>query len=104
MEGAGAYAEFVGIPASQVALKHANADHVHAAAIPMSLLTARQFLFDIGHDEPNPVQPHPHVPVPLDGKTVLVNGAGGGVGHFAVQLAKWHGARVLQSRRAGTRR
>ena len=95
MEGAGAYAEFVGVPASQVALKPASADHVHAAAVPMSLLTAWQFLIDVDHDEPNPVQPHPHVPVPLDGKTVLVNGAGGGVGHFAVQLAKWHGARVI---------
>ena len=95
MEGAGAYAEFVSVPAMQLALKPAGIDHVHAAAAPMSLLTAWQFLIDVGHDEPNPVQPHAHVPVPLDGKTVLVNGAGGGVGHFAVQLAKWRGARVI---------
>ena len=95
MEGAGAYAEFVSVPAMQVALKPAGIDHVHAAAAPMSLLTAWQFLIDVGHDEPNPVQPHAHVPVPLDGKTVLVNGAGGGVGHFAIQLAKWRGARVI---------
>lgn len=95
MEGAGAYAEFVSVPATQAALKPANIDHVHAAAAPMSLLTAWQFLIDLGHDEPNPLQPNRHVPVPLDGKTVLVNGAGGGVGHLAVQLAKWRGARVI---------
>lgn len=95
MEGAGAYAEYVSVPARQVALKPAGIDHVHAAAAPMSLLTAWQFLIDVGHDEPNPVQSDPHVPVPLDGKTVLVNGAAGGVGHFAVQLAKWKGARVI---------
>lgn len=95
MAGAGAYAEFVSVPVTQVALKPASIDHVHAAAAPMSLLTAWQFLIDVGHDEPNPVQPHRHVPVPLDGETVLVDGAGGGVGHFAVQLAKWRGARVI---------
>ncbi len=95
MEGAGAYAEFVSVPATQVALKPTGIDHVHAAGAPMSLLTAWQFLIDVGHDVPNPVQPHRHVPVPLNGKTVLVNGAGGGVGHFTAQLAKWQGARVI---------
>jgi NADPH:quinone reductase-like Zn-dependent oxidoreductase len=90
-----AYAEFVSVPASQVALKPIGIDHVHAAGAPMSLLTAWQFLIELGHDEPNPLQPHRHEPVPLDGRTVLVNGAAGGVGHFAVQLAKWQGARVI---------
>ncbi|WP_225031326.1 zinc-binding dehydrogenase [Paraburkholderia sp. XV] len=61
----------------------------------MSLLTAWQFLVDLGHDEPNPLQVNRHVPVELDGKTVLVNGAAGGVGHFAVQVAKLKGARVI---------
>ncbi|WP_375382260.1 NADP-dependent oxidoreductase [uncultured Sphingomonas sp.] len=95
MDGAGAYAEFVSVPAAQLALKPPGIEHLHAAAAPMSLLTAWQFLIDVGHDEPNPVQPHRHVPVPLDGRTVLVNGAAGGVGHLAVQLAKWQGARVI---------
>lgn len=61
----------------------------------MSLLTAWQFMIDLGHDVQNAVQPQRHVPVPLAGKTVLVNGAAGGVGHFAVQIAKWKGARVI---------
>jgi NADPH:quinone reductase-like Zn-dependent oxidoreductase len=90
-----AYAEFVSVPASEVAAKPIGVDHVHAAGAPMSLLTAWQFLIDLGHDEPNPLQRHRHEPVPLDGRTVLVNGAAGGVGHFAVQLAKWQGARVI---------
>lgn len=93
--GSNAYAEFVTVPATQVALKPAGIDYVHAAGAPMSLLTAWQFLIDLGHNEPNPVNPKRHEPVPLGGKTVLVNGAAGGVGHFAVQLAKWKGARVI---------
>lgn len=90
-----AYAEYVGVPASEVALKPAGIDHVHAAGAPMSLLTAWQFMVDLGHDEPNPLQPSRHKPVPLEGKTILVNGAAGGVGHFAVQVAKSRGARVI---------
>ncbi len=93
--GSRAYAEYVSVPASEVARKPVGIDHAHAAAAPMSLLTAWQFLIDLGHDAQNPLQPHPHRPVPLAGRTVLVNGAAGGVGHLAVQLAKWRGARVL---------
>lgn len=90
-----AYAEYVSVPASEVALKPNGIDHVHAAGAPMSLLTAWQFMIELGHDEPNPLQPNRHEPVALGGKTVLVNGDAGGVGHFAVQLAKWQGARVI---------
>ncbi len=90
-----AYAEYVAAPASDLARKPARIDHVHAAGAPMSGLTAWQFLIELGHNEPNPLQPEMHRPVPLDGKTVLVNGAAGGVGHFAVQLAKWKGAHVI---------
>ncbi|MFT3719662.1 NADP-dependent oxidoreductase [Pseudorhodoferax sp.] len=93
--GSRAYAEYVSVPASEVAIKPAGIDHAHAAAAPMSLLTAWQFLIELGHDVQNPLQPDRHEPVPLEGKTVLVNGAAGGVGHFALQLAKWQGARVI---------
>lgn len=90
-----AYAEYVSAPANEVAIKPVRIDHPHAAAAPMSLLTAWQFLVDLGHDVPNPLQAHRHEPVPLEGRTVLVNGAAGGVGHFVVQLAKWKGAKVI---------
>ena len=90
-----AYAEYVAAPASDLALKPTGIDHAHAAGAPMSGLTAWQFLIELGHHEPNPLQPERHRPVPLQGKTVLVNGAAGGVGHFAVQLAKWKGAHVI---------
>lgn len=90
-----AYAQYVSVPVSELARKPASIDHVHAAAAPMSLLTAWQFMMALGHDEPNPLQPARHAPVPLKDKTVLVNGAAGGVGHFAVQIAKWQGARVI---------
>ncbi|WP_075257925.1 NADP-dependent oxidoreductase [Herbaspirillum camelliae] len=95
MKGGKAYAEYVTVPVSELAPKPSGIDHIHAAAAPMSLLTAWQFLIELGHDELNPFQSFRHAPVPLEGRTVLVNGAGGGVGHFAVQLAKWQGARVI---------
>ncbi|MFP3547346.1 NADP-dependent oxidoreductase [Rhizobium sp. SIMBA_035] len=95
MTGSSAYADYVRVPASDLAPKPSGIDHIHAAAAPMSLLTAWQFLVDLGHDAPNPFQSFRHAPVPLDGRTVLVNGAGGGVGHLAVQIAKWQGAKVI---------
>lgn len=90
-----AYAEYVAAPASDLARKPDGIDHIDAAAAPMALLTAWQFLVELGHDAPNPFQAQPHRPAPLAGKTVLVNGAAGGVGHFAVQVAQQQGARVI---------
>ncbi|MGW9018855.1 NADP-dependent oxidoreductase [Priestia megaterium] len=90
-----AYAEYVAAPASDLALKPAGIDHVHAAGAPMAGLTGWQFLIELGHNEANPFQPKSHRPLPLNGKTVLVNGAAGGVGHLAMQLAKWKGAHVI---------
>nr|BFE32463.1 NADP-dependent oxidoreductase [Actinomadura rugatobispora] len=75
------YAEYVTSPVEHLALKPETVDHVHAAGVPMAGLTAYQFLFD-------------HVRLGWD-KTVLVNGAGGGVGHFLVQLAKTRRAHVI---------
>lgn len=95
MKGSGGYAEYARVAVSELALKPDAIDHVQAAGAPMSLLTAWQFLIDPGHDMPNPFQTFRHTPVSLEGKTVLVNGAGGGVGHLAVQIAKWKGARVI---------
>jgi NADPH:quinone reductase-like Zn-dependent oxidoreductase len=90
-----AYAEYVAAPATDLAHKPAGINYVQAAAVPMAGLTAWQFLIELGHNVQNPLQPERHIPVPLNGKTVLVNGAAGGVGHFAVQVAKWKGARVI---------
>jgi len=94
MKGSGAYAEYVSVPASELAMKPSGIDHLHAAGSPMSALTVWQFLVELGHDAPNPFQSFPHAPIPLEGKRVLINGAGGGVGHLAVQVAKWKGADV----------
>jgi NADPH:quinone reductase-like Zn-dependent oxidoreductase len=89
-----AYAQYVSAPAAHLARKPDGIDHAQAAAAPMALLTAWQFLVALGHSEPNPLQAGMHHPVPLEGRRVLVNGAAGGVGHFAVQIAKLRGAHV----------
>jgi NADPH:quinone reductase-like Zn-dependent oxidoreductase len=93
-ESAG-YAEYVAAPASDFAHKPAGIDHATAAAASMALLTAWQFLVELGHEHANPFQPVLHRPVPLEGRRVLVNGAAGGVGHLALQLAKSKGAYVI---------
>ncbi|MFC8194389.1 NADP-dependent oxidoreductase [Streptomyces sp. NPDC057298] len=91
-----AYAEYVAAPASDLARKPAGIDHAHAAGAPMAGLTAWQFLHEVGHDHPSPFQEARHRPTALGtDTTVLVNGAAGGVGHLALQLAKWRGARVI---------
>ncbi|MFD9435304.1 NADP-dependent oxidoreductase [Streptomyces sp. NPDC060002] len=93
---AGAYAEYVTAQASDFALKPASIDHVQAAGLAMSGLTAWQFLIELGHHHPSPFQAAQHRPTALDSETtVLINGAAGGVGHLALQLAKWKGARVI---------
>lgn len=77
----GAFGEYVTVgEASAVALKPANIGFEQAAGVPVAAVTALQALRDAGRVQP--------------GQTVLVNGASGGVGTFAVQIAKSLGAHV----------
>ena len=85
----GAAAEYVAIAARNLAPKPATLSHQEAAAIPMAGLTAVQALFDHGRL--------------AAGQTVLILGAGGGVGTFAVQLAHAAGARVVAVARGWAR-
>lgn len=77
----GAYAKYIVVGESEVALKPKSIDHIHAAAIPLAALTAWQSLFDAAQLR--------------SGQSVLIHGAAGGVGSFAVQLAKWRKAHVI---------
>jgi NADPH:quinone reductase-like Zn-dependent oxidoreductase len=77
----GAYAEYIVVRETEVALKPKSIDHIHAAAIPLAALTAWQSLFDAAGLGA--------------GQKVLIHAAAGGVGSFAVQLAKWKGAHVI---------
>lgn len=77
----GAYAEYIVVRETEVALKPTSIDHIHAAAIPLVALTAWQSLFDAAGLSA--------------GQKVLIHAAAGGVGSFAVQLAKWKGAYVI---------
>src|SRR5215213_3787518 len=78
--GYGGFADYVAVPVEVMALKPATLSFEEAAAVPMAATTALQGL---GHHGPI----HP-------GQQVLINGATGGVGSFAVQLAKAAGAEV----------
>lgn len=76
----GSFAEYTCAPESALALKPVNTSFDEAAAIPMAAITALQGLRDEGQIRA--------------GQTVLINGASGGVGTFAVQIAKSFGAEV----------
>jgi NADPH:quinone reductase-like Zn-dependent oxidoreductase len=85
----GAAAEYVAVEARNLAPKPTSMSHVEAAAVPLAGLTASQALFDYGRL--------------LAGRSVLIHGAGGGVGVFAVQLARAAGAAVIGTGRAWAR-
>jgi len=77
----GAYAEYVASKPRNLARKPRSLDFVEAASMPTAALAAWQSLFDLADLKA--------------GQTVLIHGAAGGVGHFAVQFAKWKGAGVI---------
>ena len=77
----GSAAEFIAIRAADLAPKPQSLNFEQAAAVPLAGLTAWQALFDHAQIE--------------KGKRVLIHGAAGGVGTYAVQLANWKGAEVI---------
>lgn len=79
--GHGAAAEFVVSPARHLTRKPANINHEAASAVPLAALTAWQALVDVADVQPE--------------QRVLIHAAAGGVGHFAVQIAKAKGAYVI---------
>jgi NADPH:quinone reductase-like Zn-dependent oxidoreductase len=76
----GSFAEYASVPEGQLVVKPANLTFEQAAAVPISAFAALQALRDTGHVQP--------------GQKVVIIGASGGVGSFAVQLAKAFGAEV----------
>jgi len=77
----GAFAEYIALGEDRaLALKPVNMTFEQAAAVPIAAITALQALRDKGQLQP--------------GQTVLINGASGGVGTFAVQIARYYGAEV----------
>jgi NADPH:quinone reductase-like Zn-dependent oxidoreductase len=78
--GRGTFAEYAAVRADKLVRKPANTTFDQAAVVSVSALTALQALTDVGHVQP--------------GQHVLVIGASGGVGSYAVQLAKAFGAEV----------
>lgn len=79
--GDGGYAEYTVVNSTQVARKPGSRGFIESAAIPTAGLAAWQALFDIAGLE--------------KGQSVLIHGAAGGVGTFAVQFARWKGAFVV---------
>lgn len=78
--GFGGFAEFVSVPVDVMSLKPPSLSFEEAAAVPMAAVTALQGLCHDGEIKPD--------------KKVLINGASGGVGSFAVQIAKSYGPEV----------
>ena len=84
-----AYAEYVAAPANQLAIKPENISHEQAAGATLAALTAWQALLTNGKIK--------------KGDKVLIHAAAGGVGHYAVQIAKYFGAYVVGTASAANR-
>lgn len=90
LPGAGkAYAEYVAAPYEHIALKPANVTHVEAAGASLAAMTAWQALVQQAELQA--------------GQKILIHAAAGGVGHFAVQIAKYLGAYVIGTSSAANR-
>lgn len=83
----GAEAEYCVVDQAGLARKPKSLNHTEAAVVPISALTAWQGLFEKANLQ--------------RGQRVLIHGAAGSVGSFAVQLARWRGARVIATASAG---
>lgn len=75
------YSEYVTAPLSDIARKPERLSHQEAAGVPLAALTVWQALFDTARLRV--------------GETIFISGGAGGVGHFAIRLAKWKGAKVI---------
>ncbi|HZI32376.1 MAG TPA: NADP-dependent oxidoreductase, partial [Candidatus Binatia bacterium] len=83
----GAQAEYCVASATMLAIKPRLLNHAQSAVVPISALTAWQGLLERAQLQA--------------GQRILIHGAAGGVGIFAVQLARWRGARVIATASAG---
>lgn len=78
-----AYSEYVSAPVADLALKPTRLTYQEAAGAPLVALTAWQAFFEIAHLQA--------------GQTIFIPGGAGGIGHIAIQLAKWKGATVVST-------
>ena len=85
----GAFAQRALVAQDDAAFAPAKLDLIDAAALPLAGLTAWQALFEMGQLQA--------------GQTILIHAGAGGVGHFALQLARWKGARVITTAGAKNR-
>jgi NADPH:quinone reductase-like Zn-dependent oxidoreductase len=76
----GSYAQYIAVPSLSLARKPPTLSHVEAAAVPVAALTAWGMVVELAKAH--------------DGQRILIHAGSGGVGHFAVQLAKYFGAHV----------
>ncbi|MCU1404289.1 MAG: zinc-binding oxidoreductase, partial [Glaciihabitans sp.] len=77
----GSYAQYVTVPSLSLAKKPASISHLEAAAVPVAALTAWGIIVEIAKAH--------------EGQRILIHAGAGGVGHFAVQFARYFGAHVI---------